>query len=66
MHWFLTTKYLRYISEEGKGKRKMMKKHLYIKFKNEVMLPYIESLLWIDKVILICKLILYINITHQD
>lgn len=27
-------KYLRYISEEGKGKRKMMKKHLYIKFKN--------------------------------
>lgn len=45
MQWFLTKKYLRYISEEGKGKRKMMRKQLYIKFKNEVMLPYIETLL---------------------
>jgi hypothetical protein len=34
MEWFLMKKYLRYINEEGKGKRKKMKKGLYVKFKN--------------------------------
>jgi hypothetical protein len=48
MIWFLKTKYLRYINKcnnENKGKRKQMKKNLYIKFKNTTMLPYLEALL---------------------
>jgi hypothetical protein len=45
MLWFLEKKYLRYVSEEGKGKRKHMKKKLYIKFKNQVMMPYLQALL---------------------
>lgn len=45
MLWFLETKYLIYINEEGKGKRKHMKKKLYIKFKNEVMMPYLYALI---------------------
>lgn len=43
MAWFLKTKYLRYVGEDGKGKRKQMKKKLYIKFKNEIMLPYLQG-----------------------
>ena len=44
--WFLKHKYLRYIkkSETEKGKRKAMKKELYLRFKNEVMLPYMLDL----------------------
>ncbi len=43
MIWFLEEKYLRYITkgDSQKGKRKEMKKELYIKFKNHVMIPYL-------------------------
>lgn len=44
MIWFLESKYLRYLkrTECEKGKRKNMKKELYLRFKNEVMLPYLQ------------------------
>jgi len=45
--WFLKCKYLRYIKHNSneKGKRKNMKKELYIRFKNEIMMPYMSQLL---------------------
>jgi hypothetical protein len=45
MIWFLEKKYLRYLrkTECEKGKRKNMKKELYIRFKNEIMLPYLQN-----------------------
>jgi hypothetical protein len=47
MLWFLKNKYLRYIKHNSneKGKRKSMKKELYIRFKNEVMMPYLSQLM---------------------
>jgi hypothetical protein len=44
MIWFSESKYLRYLkrTECEKGKRKNMKKELYLRFKNEVMLPYLQ------------------------
>ena len=47
MIWFLEKKYLRYLkrTECEKGKRKNMKKELYLRFKNEIMLPYLHNLL---------------------
>jgi hypothetical protein len=45
MLWFLNVKYLRYIKDGEKGKRKDMKKDLYIRFKNQVMIPYLVVLL---------------------
>lgn len=45
MIWFLEKKYVRYLkkTESEKGKRKNMKKDLYLRFKNEIMLPYLAS-----------------------
>jgi hypothetical protein len=52
MIWFLEKKYLRYLrrTECEKGKRKNMKKELYLRFKNEIMLPYLQHhLLQLDE-----------------
>lgn len=47
MLWFLKNKYLRYIKHNinEKGKRKAMKKELYIRFKNYVMIPHLAQML---------------------
>ena len=46
MVWFLERKYIRYVKKSTceKGKRKNMNKQLYIRFKNEIMLPYLLNL----------------------
>jgi len=45
--WFLKCKYLRYIKHNSneKGKRKNMKKELYIRLTPEIMMPYMSQLL---------------------